>query len=99
LYGELGTIKIEGLQMTHWTVPGMDLPSYNTTASGGGVSDPKSITHIYHKKQFLDVIQSLETGCKPRVTGVDGHRAIQFIEAVYQSSATGTQVKLRSSSK
>ncbi|MDB4866386.1 MAG: oxidoreductase [Cohnella sp.] len=95
LYGEFGTIKIEGVKIIHWSVPDMDFPSYTPTASGGGVSDPKSITHIYHKKQFIDVIQALETGTKPCVTGVDGHRAVQFIEAVYQSSETGRLVSMQ----
>jgi UDP-N-acetyl-2-amino-2-deoxyglucuronate dehydrogenase len=94
LYGELGTIKIEGQEIKHWTVPGMDIPRYEAAISGGGVSDPKSITHTYHQKQFMDFISALETGVKPYVTGVDGLRAIQFIEAVYQSSATGAQINL-----
>ncbi|TJY44133.1 Gfo/Idh/MocA family oxidoreductase [Cohnella pontilimi] len=94
LYGELGTIKIEGQEIKHWTVPGMEIPRYETSASEVGVSDPKSISHTYHQKQFMDVIHALETGVKPYVTGVDGLRAIAFIEAVYQSSASGTQITL-----
>ncbi|WP_127578749.1 Gfo/Idh/MocA family protein [Paenibacillus koleovorans] len=95
LYGEKGTIKLEGTSITHWTVPGVEQPAFDTpTVGGGGVADPKAISFVNHKLQFIDVIRSIETGQPPLVTGADGYRAVQLVESIYASSAKGSQIVL-----
>jgi predicted dehydrogenase len=95
LYGEKGSIKLEGTSITHWTVPGVAEPDFGTPAvGGGGVSDPKAISYVNHKLQFLDVIQSIETGNTPVVTGLDGYRAVQLVESIYASSQQGKPILL-----
>lgn len=94
LYGEKGTIKLEGSSITHWSVPGENKPSSNHPNTYGGVTDPRSITFEFHQRQLLDIISSIETGAKPIVTGDDGLRAVQLVEAIYESSTTGKQLSL-----
>lgn len=95
LYGEKGSIKLEGTAITHWTVPGVQEPDFGAPAvGGGGVSDPKAISYVNHKLQFIDVIESIETGKTPIVTGMDGLRAVQLVESIYASSQQGKPIIL-----
>lgn len=96
LYGEKGTIKLEGSSISHWSVPGKDKPSCNHSNTYGGVRDPRSITFEFHQSQLLDIISSIETGAKPIVTGEDGLRAVQLVESIYQSADQGIQLSLGS---
>ncbi|MCX7028411.1 MAG: Gfo/Idh/MocA family oxidoreductase [Spirochaetes bacterium] len=66
-----------------------------TTATGGGASDPAAIGHHGHKLQFEDFIRAVETGCKPLVDGVEASKAVSFIEAIYESAATRRPAAVR----
>jgi predicted dehydrogenase len=89
LYGEIGTIKLEGSSIVHWTVPDRPQPEQGNAASYGGVADPRAIVSTYHQMQLRDVVESIEAGRTPQVTGEDGMRAVQLVEAVYTSAAGG----------
>ncbi|MHA6484903.1 Gfo/Idh/MocA family protein [Paenibacillus sp. strain BS8-2] len=92
LYGEKGSIKLEGATIVHWSVPGVAEPKWNQSSLYGGVNDPRSIVADYHQSQYLDIITSLENGAKPLVSGEDGLRAVQLVEAIYRSSNKNEQV-------
>ena len=95
IYGEKGAIREEGAAIVHWTVPGIPAPAPEGSASGGGgVRDPKAISHLYHRLQFEDVLEAIERGRPPAVTGEDGLRAVQFVESIYRSAETGLPVDL-----
>lgn len=94
LYGEHGTIKLEGSSITHWTVPGVEEPDLGPKANYGGVSDPRAISHDNHRVQMENVIAAIETGEELYLKGIDGLRAVQLVEAIYTSAASGAPVKL-----
>jgi predicted dehydrogenase len=94
LYGEKGTIKLEGSSIVHWTVPGVEQPEQGNAASYGGVSDPRAISHVYHRTQLINVIEAIESGKELFLKGIDGLRAVQLVESIYKSSATGLPVKI-----
>lgn len=89
LYGEKGTIKLEGSTIAHWTVPDWKEPNYNHAETYGGITDPRSIASEFYQSQLIDVITAIETDSSPLVTGEDGFRAVQLVEAIYKSAATG----------
>jgi UDP-N-acetyl-2-amino-2-deoxyglucuronate dehydrogenase len=92
LYGEKGTIKLEGSSIVRWSVPGWDEPNWPQEDTYGGVSDPRSIVSDFHQSQLIDVMTSIETGMEPLVTGEDGLRAVQLVETIYQSAAGGVEI-------
>ncbi len=94
LYGEKGTIKLEGSSIVHWTVPGREKPASGAQPSSTGVATPKLAGHAQHKAQIADVLAALAENRPPLVTGDDGRRAVAFVEGVYRSAATGQAVKL-----
>jgi UDP-N-acetyl-2-amino-2-deoxyglucuronate dehydrogenase len=95
IYGEKGTIKMEGTDITHWTVPDVPKPeNKNDASSGGGVSDPKAISNLYHRLQLADFLEALTAGGSPGITGLDGLKSVELIEAIYKSSAQWEEIKL-----
>lgn len=93
LYGEKGTIKLEGSNVTHWTVPGVEKPAGAAQASAG-IATPKLSNFVQHKAQILDVLGAIAEKRAPLVSGDDGRRAVAFVEAVYRSAASGQAVPL-----
>jgi predicted dehydrogenase len=95
LYGEKGTIKIEGTTIAHWTVPDIPKPALaDPGTTGAGIRDPKAIGHLHHRLQIEDMLEAVSRGGNPAVTGEDGRRAVALVEGIYRSSATGRPVDL-----
>jgi UDP-N-acetyl-2-amino-2-deoxyglucuronate dehydrogenase len=93
LYGEAGTIKLEGAQVTHWTVPGLPAPAGGGPSSTA-VAGPALASHEHHRTQLADVLAALAAGRAPAVTGEDGRRAVELVDGVYRSAAAGRPVAL-----
>jgi len=94
LYGEKGTIKLEGASLVHWTVPGVPKPEFAAPQASAAVRGPLLASHQMHQRQILDVLAAIEEGRPPRVTGEDGRRAVQLIEGLYRASRSGAPVTL-----
>ena len=93
LYGEKGSIKLDGSSIAHWTVPGVPKPDAAGPASAA-ITSPKLAGHEQHKLQILDALAAIEERRPPLVTGEDGRRAVQLIQGLYDSSRTGRPVDL-----
>ena len=62
---------------------------------GIGANDPSSINFEGHLRNFEDVVEAIETGRDPMVTGVEGLKAVEVIDAIYRSAkADGAWVTL-----
>jgi UDP-N-acetyl-2-amino-2-deoxyglucuronate dehydrogenase len=95
LYGEKGTIKLEGAQVVHWTVPDVAPPGEAAAgAASAGVASPQIASHEHHQAQLAELLDALEQGRPPAVTGEDGLRAVELVEGVYRSSASNRPVLL-----
>lgn len=96
LIGERGAIKLEGFDITRWSVPGWDEPNRSEIKTSSGVSDPKNIDSDYHQRQLLNVMAAIERGVSPICSGEDGMRAVQLVETIYKSAAEGKEITLGS---
>ncbi|MFW5688628.1 MAG: Gfo/Idh/MocA family protein, partial [Spirochaetota bacterium] len=52
-----------------------------------------------HAAQIRDVLQAIETGSRPTVTGHDGRNALELITAIYAAAITDTTITLPLDSK
>ena len=59
------------------------------TTTGGGASDPMGIKADGHIAELQDVIDALNEGRDPLITGREAKKAVQLIEAIYRSAAEG----------
>ena len=63
-------------------------------SGGGGASDPRAINNDNHRRQMINLIQSIENNIPHLVDGREGRKAVEIIMAIYQSSKAGKTVHL-----
>lgn len=95
LHGTKGTAIISGDQLTAWDVK-EDAGQPPPLASGGksGASDPLAISVESFERQFLDFGEAMKTGRPPLVSGEEGYRALELVDAIYRSCQTAELVTL-----
>ena len=64
------------------------------TATGGGAADPNAIGYHGHARVFEDVMEALDTGRTPSITGREARKSVELIQAVYRSAREGRTVEL-----
>jgi predicted dehydrogenase len=95
IHGTKGTAIISGDKLTTWDVEGEsddDAPIERDVKSGA--SDPMAISLAPFERQFLDFGEAIREGRSPLVSGKDGYRALELVEAIYQSCREGAKVVL-----
>ncbi|MEM6321526.1 MAG: Gfo/Idh/MocA family oxidoreductase [Bacteroidota bacterium] len=53
---------------------------------GLGANDPSAINFEGHLRNFEDVVQAIESGKEPLITGEEGLKAVKVIDAIYRSA-------------
>lgn len=97
IHGEKGTAVLEGAQITSWQIQGeeerktgpLEEPTWKS-----GAADPTNVAIAGHAAQMADMMEAIEKGRPPAVTGEEGRAALEIVLAVYESSKTGKRVTL-----
>ncbi|WP_367185036.1 Gfo/Idh/MocA family oxidoreductase, partial [Trebonia sp.] len=55
---------------------------------------PAALDAASHAAQIADLLESVEEGREPAVSGASGREALEIVCAVYESSRTGRPVSL-----
>ncbi|MBS1832976.1 MAG: Gfo/Idh/MocA family oxidoreductase [Acidobacteria bacterium] len=93
IHGTKGTCVITGDRLTTWDVEddsGEPAPLASNVASGA--SDPMAISLTPFERQFTDFAEAIRDKREPLVSGTEGLKALQLVEAIYQSCRTGEKV-------
>ena len=95
IYGEEGSIIMEGGSIKAWNIKNTSLPKPISKGNyGSGAADPKAIGHYNHKKIIADMIDAIRNDRPPMVDGVEARKAVDVINAIYKSSQKETLVFL-----
>ena len=95
VYGENGSILMEGGKIVQWNVKGLPRPSSTPTGEmGSGASDPMAITHLNHKKVIEDMMAAVRESRSPMVDGAEARKAVEVITSIYKSSDEARVVSL-----
>ena len=70
------------------------LEKFSTRSSASGASDPLAISHIGHTRNIGAFLDALEKGEAPAIDGHQARKAVEIIEAVYESARTGVRVRI-----
>ncbi len=70
------------------------LAQYSQQTRSTGASDPLAISYTGHTKNIGSFLAALDAGQTPALDGVESRKAVQILEALYQSAATGQPVRL-----
>jgi UDP-N-acetyl-2-amino-2-deoxyglucuronate dehydrogenase len=93
VHGTKGSAVITGDTLTTWDVAddlGEPPPLGGRAATGA--SDPMAISVTAFERQFLDFGEAIRSGRPPLVSGEEGYRALQLVDAIYRSCRTGAPV-------
>jgi predicted dehydrogenase len=94
-HGTKGTAVITGDKLTTWDVEndaGEPAPVAKDVASGA--SDPMAISLEPFERQFRDFGEAIRTGRQPLISGEEGYKALELVDAIYRSCRTGDKVTL-----
>jgi UDP-N-acetyl-2-amino-2-deoxyglucuronate dehydrogenase len=94
LHGTKGTAIVSGDRLTTWDVRDDEGPAAPVASSvKSGSSDPMAISLEPFERQFLDFGEAIKTGRDPLVSGEEGYRALELVDAIYRSCRTGQKVQ------
>ncbi|MBT9187498.1 Gfo/Idh/MocA family protein [Zobellia russellii] len=94
VYGEKGSIIMEGGKIIAWNVKGEDAPKLTSKEQGSGAADPTAIGHHNHKVVLQDMVNAIRENRKPMVDGAEARKSVALINAIYRSSKSKKQVQL-----
>ncbi|HLH41061.1 MAG TPA: Gfo/Idh/MocA family oxidoreductase [Bryobacteraceae bacterium] len=93
IHGTKGSAIITGDKLTAWDVEG-DTGAPVASNAATGASDPMAISLTPFERQFRDFGAAIRERRDPVVSGEEGFRALQFVQAVYQSCRHGRKVMI-----
>ncbi len=105
VHGTTGSAVVEDGQLKFWKFKdetAEDAEIMRTLGEdktlGSGAGDPlAALSHGGHKRQIEDFVEAIQTGRRPFVEGREARRAVELIEAIYASAASGTPVDVGTS--
>jgi len=93
IHGTRGSAIITGDQLTAWDVDG-DSDAPVEAAVMSGASDPMAISTRAFERQFQDFAEAIRDGRPPLVSGEEGYRAVQLVDAIYRSAREARRVSI-----
>jgi UDP-N-acetyl-2-amino-2-deoxyglucuronate dehydrogenase len=98
--GTEGTVIVEDGRIVRRALAGdadPKTPAAPTAPADAGLSaaeDPAAVNVASHAAQLADLLDAVDAGREPAVTGQSGRDALEIVLAVYESSRTGRPVTL-----
>ena len=100
-HGEKGTIAIQGETVIKWDVPGEAPDLLGTTGKKEGVdinvgtarSSPTGMAIEGHTILVADLVEAIEEGRDPMITGEEARKSVEIILGIYKSARTGQAVR------
>jgi predicted dehydrogenase len=74
--------------------PGPASPDDAADAARSAAADPAALDVASHAAQLADLLDAIDAGREPVVSGQDGRDTLEIVLAVYESSRTGRPVRL-----
>jgi predicted dehydrogenase len=91
IHGTGGSAMVTGDKLTAWYAEG-DAPVESAVMSGA--SDPMAISTLSFERQFRDFGSAIREGRAPLVSGEEGYRAVELVDAIYRSARESRRVSI-----
>lgn len=92
--GEKGTVILDGDSVSVWEVEGDASADGSGEQLTDGSANPAAISTEGHRRQLEDMVQAIIEDREPLITGREGRRSLELVEALYRSAASGAAVRL-----
>jgi UDP-N-acetyl-2-amino-2-deoxyglucuronate dehydrogenase len=100
LFGERGSVVIGGIAVNKietWRFADTEtIGDSESAVLDPGEKDPPTVYGFGHAALFAEVLDAIEAGREPLVSGDKGKKALEIILAIYESQKTGHAVELPS---
>lgn len=95
IFGEKGSIILEGGQVIHWNLRGQEGgDNVLQKTSSSGASDPLSVDYRLHMAQIKDMVDAILENREPLVNGETARKSLALILGIYHSSKEGKPLQL-----
>lgn len=95
IHGTKGTAILSGDKLTTWDVrDDAGEPAPISSAAMSGASDPMAISLEPFERQATDFARAIRTNTEPLVSGEEGYRSLEIVDAIYRACRTGQRVTL-----
>ena len=91
---ERGSLALAGTELAVRYHDGRSFDLKADPNSGGTGADPMAFPHDYHRDLITDFFDALDQGRDPAISGREALRVHRLIDAVLESAARGTAVKV-----
>lgn len=101
IHGDRGSVVIEQDDVLKWDFTPETEADQQTrqrfaakVGASGGAADPKAISHEGHRRQLADFVEAIRGNRPPKVDGREGKKAVDLINAIYESNRTGRTIEM-----
>ncbi|MGI6783471.1 MAG: Gfo/Idh/MocA family protein [Aminivibrio sp.] len=95
ILGERGTVRIGGVALNKIEQWQFDAPHPMDDEVEQANTNPKSVYGFGHLPYYRHVLDVLDGKAEPILTGREGRKSVEIIQAAYQSAKTGETVSIR----
>jgi predicted dehydrogenase len=98
--GRDGTAEIEEDELVTWQFRADEADDeavrerFGPTEGGGGAADPMSIDYEHHRRNIAAFLDAIDSGEPFALDATEARKAVEIIEAVYESADRGEPVQL-----
>jgi UDP-N-acetyl-2-amino-2-deoxyglucuronate dehydrogenase len=87
IHGEKGSVILEGGHIKEWKVQGLDEADFvdKEKVAYGSTASP-AVSHANHKAQLQEIVEAIQEGREPSVTGEEGLKSLRIVLGIYKSS-------------
>ncbi len=96
--GTEGSVILEDNEIETWKIKNesdSSLENEKKQSSGGGASDPLSISYLGHQLQIENLIAAIEGKEELLIDGEEGRKSVEIVEAIYKSARENKIVSLK----
>ena len=93
VFGENGSIILEGGKITEWKIKGKEDTFKSTFEQKSGSSDPMAVDYKLHMAQIDDMVNAILEDREPLVNGEAARKSLELILSIYQSSKENKPLK------
>lgn len=94
IHGSRGSAICEAGRLVELRTDSERVSRPNSDSPEGGARDPGAIDAELHGRQYADITAALSEGRVPRVDGESALRALEVVQAIYESSRRGREIQL-----
>ena len=95
IVGEKGSAVLLGTELKVFLQDGRTIEMQAESSPGGTGADPMAFPHDYHRDLIADFLDALDEDREPAVNGEEALKVHRLIDALLESGASGSRVRVR----